>query len=60
MYDKVDQQIKTLHDASRLHEWQNYLNLDAVKVIDKSAAEEMISRGASSPSFGWGVEALVL
>ena len=53
MYDKVDQQMKTLLDASRLHEWQNYLKLDAVKVIDKSAAEEMISRGAEVLPTQW-------
>ena len=39
MYDKVDQQMKKLLDASRLHEWQNYLKFDAVKVIDRSKAE---------------------
>ncbi len=49
----VDQQMKKLLDASRLHEWQNYLKFDAVKVIDKSAAEEMISRGAEVLPTQW-------
>ncbi len=53
MYDKVDQQMKKLLDASRLHEWLNYLKLDAVKVIDKSKAVEMISHGAEVLPTQW-------
>ena len=52
-YDNVDQQMKKLPDASRLHEWQNYLKLDAVKVIDRSTAEEMISHGAEVLPTQW-------
>ena len=49
----VDQQMKKLLDASRLHEWQNYLTFDAVKVIDRSKAEEMISHRAEVVPTQW-------
>ncbi len=45
MHDRVDQQMKKLLDESRLHEWQNCLKFDAVKVIDKSKAMEMVLTG---------------
>ena len=53
MYDKVDQQAKKLLDASRLHEWLSYLRLAAVRVIDRSTAEEMISHGAEVLPTQW-------
>ena len=53
MYDRVDQQMKKLLDASRLHEWQNFLKLDAARVTDKSKAMEIISHGAEVLPAQW-------